>query len=397
MTAVTDLDLPAFSYTDPEIRGPRFHEAMRALAAEHWLARDDMAVFVLDREAVSFFLRSKATTFPGMMVAEVFGVTEGPLAEEIRHNILHVNGDDHRRLRNLVNPAFTPRAADRWRPAMRGFLAQLWAQVGEEGRCEFVDAFAKPYPSLMMATVMGAPLESAPRLHEWSTWIQKQFSADLVTERERIEQACAEFYAFAGELLEARRREPREDLVSQLIAARDGDDRLSETELVNLVLNVLVGGVDTTQSQLSHAIRLFAEHPDQWARLRADPSLAGAAVEEVLRYEPITPFTARVTLEDIEFRDVLFPKGTIVMVAAFTANRDGVEPDAFDISAQRDGKPYTFGAGIHYCLGSNLAKAELEEGLTFLAQRMPELALDAAPVFDSINGIYGLLELPVRW
>jgi cytochrome P450 len=244
---------------------------------------------------------------------------------------------------------------------------------------------------------MGAPLESAPRLHEWSTWIQKQFSADLVTERERIEQACAEFYAFAGELLEARRREPREDLVSQLIAARDGDDRLSETELVNLVLNVLVGGVDTTQSQLSHAIRLFAEHPDQWARLRADPSLAGAAVEEVLRYEPITPFTARVTLEDIEFRDVLFPKGTIVMVAAFTANRDGVEPDVFDITAQRDGKPYTFGAGIHYCLGSNLAKAELEEGLTFLAQRMPELALDAAPVFDSINGIYGLLELPVRW
>ena len=397
---VTELDLPDFAYNDPAIRGPRFHEVMGELRSRHWLARYEMGVVVLDRDAVSFFLRSKATTFPGLLVAEVFGVDEGPLAEEIRHNILHVNGDDHRRLRNLVNPAFAPRAADRWRPAMREFLEELWAGVADAGRCEFVDAFAKPYPSLMMATVMGAPLETAPKLHEWSTWIQKQFSADLVTERERIERACAEFYEFAGELLAQRREEPRHDLVSHLIAARDGEDRLSETELVNLVLNVLIGGVDTTQSQLSHAIRLFAEHPDQWALLRADPGLAGAAVEEVLRFEPITPFTARITLEDVEYRDVLFPKGTIVMVSAFNANRDesvGSEPDRFDIAAERSGKPYTFGAGIHYCLGSNLAKAEMEEALTFLSARMPGLALDSEPVYDSINGIYGLLELGVRW
>jgi cytochrome P450 len=398
---VTELDLPAFSYTgDPTIRGPRFHEVMRDLRSRHWLARDEMAVFVLDREAVSFFLRSKATTFPGMMVAELFGVTEGPLYEEIRHNILHVNGDDHRRLRNLVNPAFTPRAADRWRPAMRGFLEQLWGEVGEGGSCEFVEAIAKPYPSLMIATVMGAPLEAAPRLHDWSTWIQRQFSADLVTERARIERACEEFYEFAGELLEARRADAGEDLISQLIAARDGEDRLSDVELVNLVLNVLVGGVDTTQSQLAQGIRLFAEHPGQWQLLRDDPALAPAAVEEVLRYEPITPFTARVTLEDVEHRGVVFPKGTIVMVSAFDANRDPQiydEPDVFDITAQRRGHPYTFGAGIHYCLGSNLAKAELQEALVFLAERMPGLALDGEPAYDSINGIYGLLELPIRW
>ena len=408
MQAVSELDLPAFSYTDPSVRGQRFHDVMRDLRSRHWLARDAGtageaavgAVFVLDREAVSFFLRSKATTFPGMMVAEVFGVTEGPLYEEIRHNILHVNGDDHRRLRNLVNPAFTPRAADRWRPAMREFLTALWERVGEGGRCEFVEDFAKAYPSQMIATVMGAPLEAAPKLHEWSTWIQKQFSADLVTERERIERACAEFYEFADGLLADKRAARGDDLVSTLIAARDGEDRLSDVELVNLVLNVLVGGVDTTQSQLAQAIRLFAEHPDQWALLGSDPALAPAAVEEVLRYEPITPFTARVTLEDVEYRDVLFPKGTIVMVSAFDANRDAAtyaEPERFDITAPRDAKPYTFGAGIHYCLGSNLAKAELEEGLVFLSERMPGLALDGEPVFDSINGIYGMLELPIRW
>ena len=128
------------------------------------------------------------------------------------------------------------------------------------------------------------------------------------------------------------------------------------------MLNVLVGGVDTTQSQLAHALRLFADHPEQWALLAEQPELAPRAVDEVLRFEPITPFTARIAMEDVEYRDVLFPEGTVVLVCAFTGNRDG-EPDGFDITAERKGKPLTFGAGIHYCLGANLARAELQEAL----------------------------------
>src|SRR5204863_5931987 len=119
-------------------------------------------------------------------------------------------------------------------------------------------------------------------------------------------QACAEFYDWAGELLAHRRATPSDDLISTLIAARYEGDRLSDAELVNLVLNVLVGGVDTTQSQLAHAVRLFAEHPDQWALLAERPELAPQAVEEVLRFEPITPFTARIAMEDVSYRDVLF-------------------------------------------------------------------------------------------
>jgi cytochrome P450 len=401
MPLVSELELPSFAYTDPKVRGPRFHTTMRELREQHWLASADLAYFVLDREAVSFFLRSKQTTFPGMKVAEVFGVTEGPLYEEIRHNILHVNGDDHRRLRNLVNPAFTPKAAEKWRPAMRGFLEELWGRLDGARSFDFVEAIAKPYPAMTIATVMGAPLSDAERLYDWSNWIQRQFSADLLELRGEIEQACAEFYDWADALLETRRCDPGDDLISQLIQAHDGEDRLSDTELVNLVLNVLVGGVDTTQTQLSHAIRLFAEHPDQWRLLREDPSLVHAAVEEVVRFEPITPFTARIMLDDVEYRGVTFPKDTILMVSAFDANRDPATydgPEEFDITADRAGKhPFTFGAGIHYCLGANLAKAEMTEGLTFLAERMPDLALDGEPVFDSINGIYGLLELPVRY
>jgi cytochrome P450 len=277
---------------------------------------------------------------------------------------------------------------------------------GELIRCEFVEEFAKPYPSLAIATVMGAPLEDAPRLYHWSNWIQRQFDAvSMATEREGIERAVGEFYEYAESLVRARRENPGDDLISKLIEAEERGDRLSDVECINLVFNVLVGGVDTSQSQLAHAIRLLAEHPRQLALLAEDPSLADRAVEEALRYEPITPFTARILTEDVSYRDVSFPEGTIVMVCAFTGNRDldadalgAGGPDAFDITAERGGaRPLTFGAGVHYCLGANLARVELQEGLAFLAQRMRGLKLDGEPVYEGVSGIYGLAELPISF
>jgi cytochrome P450 len=401
MTAVGELELPAFDYLDPTLRGPPFHAAMRALRDQGWLASMPLGYVAVEREAGEFFLRSRSFTFPGMKIAELFGIDDGPLWEEIRRNILHVNGADHRRLRGLVNPAFTPRATERWRGAMRATLEELFAAIGPGPRCDAVAALAKPYPSRVIATVMGAPLEDAERLWEWSNWIQRQFGMNVVEERPRIERAVEEFYAWAEALLERRRGDPGDDLISSLIQARFEGDRLSDAELLNLVLNVLVGGVDTTQSQLAHALRLFAAHPEQWARLAAEPELVPGAVEEVLRFEPITPFTARIALEEVSYRDVTFPEGTVVLVCAHTGNRDPeayAEPDAFDVAADRGGvKPLTFGAGPHYCLGANLARAELQEALRFLARRMPGLEVDGEPEFGSIDGIYGMDALPLRW
>jgi cytochrome P450 len=397
MPALADLELPSFDYLDPQLRGERFHEAMADLAAQGWLATMPLGCVAVDREAGEFFLRSRSFTFPGMKIAEIFGIDDGPLFEEIRRNILHLNGPDHRRLRGLVNPAFTPRAVERWRPAMRRFLRALFDDLRGATSCDAVEAFAKPYPSQVIATVMGAPLADAGRLWDWSRWIQRQFGMKVLEEREQIEQAVVEFYAYAGKLLGDRRADPGDDLVSTLIAAEQEGDRLSDVELLNLVLNVLVGGVDTTQSQLAHALRLFAEHPDQWALLGANPLLAPQAVEEVVRFEPITPFTARIAMEDVTYRDVTFPEGTVVLVCAFTGNRDGTE-GGFDITADRGAaKPLTFGAGVHYCLGANLARAELQEALAFLAPRMPGLELAGDPEYGSIDGIYGLDSLPLRW
>jgi cytochrome P450 len=305
---------------------------------------------------------------------------------------------------------------------MRRFLEDLLADAvsssaatgdagaGGEVRCEFVNAFAKPYPSKVIAEVMGAPLADAPRLHHWSNWIQRQFDAiSMATEIEPIEEAVGEFYEYATALLRARRESPGEDLISRLIEAEEEGERLSESECINLVFNVLVGGVDTSQSQLAHAVRLLAEDADQWRALTEDASLAEQAVEEALRFEPITPFTARILTEDVVYRDVSFPVDSVVMICAFTGNRDldaagsGAGAERFDLRAGtrtaqgKTARPLTFGAGVHYCLGANLARLELREALEFLARRVRRLELAGEPVFESVSGIYGLAELPLRF
>ncbi|OAI38531.1 hypothetical protein AYO39_00940 [Actinobacteria bacterium SCGC AG-212-D09] len=400
MALATELELPSFDHTDPGLRGDRYREAMAGLASHGgWLAANPYGYTVLEREAGEFFLRTKDAVFPGLTIADMFGIADGPLHEEIVRNIININGADHGRLRRLVNPALSPRAVERYRPAMREFLDGLLDQVPDDGSVDFVADFAKPYPSLVIAEVMGAPLADAPRLHHWSNWIQRQFDAgSLMTERELIEEAVAEFYVYEDELIAARRADPGDDLISALVEAEDEGDRLNHDELRNLILNILVGGVDTSQSQLAHAIRLLALHPDQWEALRADPrGLAQPAIEEALRYEPITPFTARITTAEIEYRGVTFPPNSIVLVSAWHANRDGIAHDTFDILTDRPrARLLTFGAGIHYCVGANLARAEMEEAIAFLGERVRSVELDGEPVFGSASGIYGLDALPVR-
>jgi len=410
VTSVAELELPEFDPLSPDVTGETYHQRLAEVRKQGWLARSPLSLVVLDRDGGEFFLRSKATVFPGWEIADLFGVTGGRLREQIDANILNQTGAQHRRLRALVGPAFSPRAADKWRPVMRGFLADLWAGIEPATAAEFVAAVAKPYPSLTIAAVLGAPAQDADRLHEWSGWVQRQFDIrSLSTDLPRIEQATAESYEYVEALLQRRAAEPADDLISALLAAEAEGDRLSHPACVNLVMNVIAGGVDTTQSQLAHSLRLFAGHPDQWQLLGSRPDLVPRAVSEVLRFEPITPFTARLCTEDIEYRDLVFPAGTIVAVCAERANREPADQDGageasaaqdaelFDIMAGHADRLLTFGAGPHFCLGSNLARAELEEALTFLAPRMPGLALDGPPALGGVEGIYGIDALPLRW
>jgi cytochrome P450 len=401
MTVVTELDLPEIDYMSPGFGPDTYHQLLADARARSWIAHSPLAFIVLDRESGDFFLRSRATAFPGPQIAEIFGVTSGKLHEHINANILNLTGDNHRRIRSLVGHAFTPRAADKWRPVMRDFLQELWEDMTKDGAtsAEFVSAFARQYPSRTIAAVLGAPVADAPRLFHWANMVQRQFDVQaLSTQIPDIERAVIESYDYVEKLVEDRKATPRDDLISVIAAAEADGDRLSHDECVNLVLNVIAGGVDTTQGQLSHGMLLSARHPEQWALLAERPQeRAPAAVAEIVRFEPVAPLTARIVLEDVEYRGVTFPAGTIVAICAERANREETDGESFDITAPRDGKVFTFGAGAHYCLGVNLARAELEEALAFLAPRMPGLALDGAARLGGIEGIYGVEALPLRW
>jgi cytochrome P450 len=166
MQIVTKLDLPSFDYTDPALVGDRFHAALRELRRDGWLAAGPFGSILLDRESFEFFLRHRGAEFPVEPLTEMFDLGEGPLREVMERNLLTVGGADHRRLRALVNPALSARGVERYRPAMGSLLAERLASVEAAGRCEFVSAVAKPYTSRVIATVIGAPLDDAERLHE---------------------------------------------------------------------------------------------------------------------------------------------------------------------------------------------------------------------------------------
>ena len=211
MTAVAELDLPAFDYSDPELTGKPWHDAVRAARERGWLARaEPIGFFVLEREAAAFFLRTPKATFPGTTILELQGVTEGPLWERLRGNLLDLDGDDHRRLRKLVQPAFTPPAADRHREAMRRHLVDLFEPIAGGGAFEATAALTKPYPARMIAELMGAPQADADRLGVWANLIQGQFDPiKVANERESLERAAAEFVDYTRALLADRHDDPR--------------------------------------------------------------------------------------------------------------------------------------------------------------------------------------------
>lgn len=405
MRTVDQLNLPEFDPADPELRGRRWHRRANGLLdSGHWLARSPLALVVLDREAGEFFLRSRTAIFPGRLLAEMFGIDSGPLHDQIQANIVNREGEEHRRLRGLLNPSLSPRAATRWRPELRAILEGLWTELPGD-RFDFVQAFSRPYPALAIARVMGAPAIDAPRLHDWSHWVQMQFDPIALADRQTVatmQEKVGEFYEWIDPMIAARRDDPGDDLITTMIRTEEDGEKLTDAELRNLVLNILAGGVDTLQSQLSHAVRLFAQAPEQWEALRRDPDgLVPRATNEILRFEPATAFTARQLTGPLEYRDLLFPAGTVLMICSFTGNRDAgafERPFDFDPLMERDRtRPLTFGAGIHYCVGANLARAELEEALRFLAGRVERIELTDEPDLQPVSGIYGTDSLEVRF
>jgi cytochrome P450 len=396
---LTELDLPTYDHIDPTVNGDAFHTALGELARETWVAKGAMGFAVFDREAGNAVLRDRRMAFPALELLELQGVSSGPIWDRTVDGLMVQSGEPHNRLRKQLAPAFTPRATERLRPRVRELVRELWEPVAGTGSVEFVKAVAEPLPSMAIAELLGVQGD-APLLARWSIQLQEVFKMRLHETAGEVEQAYEEARAYVFDKLAERRKNPGDDLISVLAAGTE----LNDDEYVTLICSVISGGTDTTEAQLAHGMRLFAQHPDQWALLAEKPELAERAVEEVVRFEPITPFTARIATEDVELQggggqSVTVPKGTVLFVCSATANRDPAtfaEPDRFDIT--REPEPVlTFGFGAHYCIGAYLARAELTEAFTYLAPRTPDLHLDGEPVFGPTAGIYAMQSLPLAW
>ena len=402
MTVTADtLDIPTIPFRQEQTRAAR-QELLRSIASDSWLARNDIGYSVLSYDAVVGVLRDKRWHSAAGLVSQIQGITDERFLSRRRVSILNAEGDTHVRLRRLVAPAFSPRSADRLRPFMREVVNNLVDTVAPNGRAEIVADLCEPYPIPIICELLGAPKEDWQLFSRLAGDVLRIFSGNLAEELELVMSAQDELGDYARGLIAERRNKPADDLITELIAAEEAGDKLDTDELCMMVEAVIVGGTDTTRNQLGLALALFAEHPDQWKLLADDPSLAPRAVEEVMRYHGAVGGTVRFASEDIEYNGVLFPKGTFMSVSLATGNFDSsVFPDVltFDITREPVGQPQlSFGSGIHYCLGASLARAELQEAFTTLAQRMPNLALDGEVTYKpSVVGIFGPAALPVTF
>jgi cytochrome P450 len=399
-TLVHDLDLPDIPLAEGH-HDQRFVSSL-GLAPEQWLLRGLFGFAVWRYDDAIGILRDKRWHSASGKIAEIMGITDERFTSQQRVSILSAEGDVHTRLRRLVAPAFSPRAADRLRPFMREVVDGLVDAVAPVGRADVAVDICEPYPIPIICELLGAPKSDWQLFSRWAGDILEIFSIDVADKIDLIVRTQEELDAYTRELIAERRSKPADDLLTALIAAEEAGDRLTTDELVMMVNAVIIGGTDTTRNQLGCAVALFAEHPDQWALLAERPELAGRAVEETMRYFGAVRGTLRFASTDIEYRDVTFPAGTFVSIGLAEANRDAdvfPQPAVFDITAEAPGQPQlTFGSGIHYCLGASLARAELQEALPLLARRMPNLRLAGPTVWKPEGvGIFGPARLPVEF
>jgi len=263
------------------------------------------------------------------------GITHGPLWEWFHQIMSTQEGEPHARLRRLVSKAFTPRSAERLRPVMRATAHEFIDRFERDGRCEFVSAFAAPYPVRVIGALLGVPAGDFARFHDWSSDLSLAFGSRIAENLPRIEAGLVALSEYVDGLLAERRRAPQDDLISGLIEVEEQGDRLSPDELRAMVTVLIFGGQDTTQCQLACAVATFVLHPDPWQRLAEDPGLAASAVEEVLRYEPAGSGSPRVATESFRYRELEIEADAIVLPSASAANRDPevyADPDRFDIT-----------------------------------------------------------------
>lgn len=376
--------------------------ALAAARQQGVMVETEFGPLVVSHAAVRELAQSDDKARPSFTkVIEQFGVNSGPFYEWMKISPLDMAREDHKVWRQLMTRAFTPRSVERLKPFLRDEAIRLIDAFLPKGQCEFIEDYARKLPAAGLCELVGVPHRDRERFAQWADTIGLGFNLMLLPVRiADIDAAITQLLNYADELVQARRRDPEDDLVTRIAQAVDEAGGLDEALIRGSIAGLVFAGHETTKNQLGWMIAVLSEVPHEWDRVAQEPERARDVIEEVLRFRSTATSFGRLALEDIELFGAKIPKGTSVVASIWSANRDASvfpKPDVFAVDENRAGAQLAFGQGAHHCLGAALARAELQESLVALTQRMQCPTLEAGAEFLPPIGINGPTKLPIAF
>jgi cytochrome P450 len=392
--------LPRLDFSDAYFREPqRTLAPLVAAGARAALVSQLGSVMLLRHADVYGALMDRRLGAMGVRYYEDQGWNEGPYIDWVRRTMVFLDPPDHDRLRALVNRAFTPRQVARVLPITRAIAQRLADAAARSASVDLYDAFAQRLPLQAICELLGIPEVDSAQMGEWTAALSLATAYPTAEARAAADDAMRGFEAYVGELIEARRAQPRDDLLSALVAVEEAGDRLDPDELVAMVVQFLYAGHETTRNLIGNGLFTLLRHPAELARLRADPGLIPGAVEEMLRFEPPIIFLSRVVAVDLSLGGVRFEAGEMLQLSLASANRDPdefEEPDRFDVG-RAPGRHLSFGYGPHFCLGANVARMEARVAFETLLARFASIELAGPePPWATATALRTLERFPVR-
>jgi len=396
-----DLDV---NLADPDTFARGFpHDVFRRLRREapvYWHARaherGGKGFFVVSKyEDVKYVGRTPLiySSEPGITIVERTADFEAG-----QSSMLQMDPPRHARYRKLVSAGFTPRRINALEPMIRALANEILDDAVQKPRIDFVTDVAAELPLRVIARFLGVPPDDRALLFSASNRLLGFEDAEYATNEEDARQAALELATLAYRIGEARKAAPQDDIVTILLNAEVDGFRLTDVDFIAFFVLLTIAGNETTRNQTSHTLRLLLEHPDELAKLRADPSLLNSAIEEALRFSPPVMYFRRTTKADTELRGVHIPKGSFVAVYYPSANRDEdlfPEPDRFDVTRSPN-EHLAFGDGEHFCLGASLARLQLRSMIGETLRRFPKISLDGEIDLLRSHFIDGVKHMPVK-
>ena len=401
MSAVID-EVPYLDISDPGFA--MSSEEVRAARARSWYANTNYGVAVLRYQQVTELLKHPSLNQGSAKWPDHHGVHSGIFYEWWAKNLLVLEGEEHHRIRRLLNPAFSPRVAESLKPEFAQIADELIAQMKTKQSAgetvDYVADFSEPFATRALCAMMGLDHKHWPFIADRANTVGYALSITIKEDIERVDNAVQELYDFVDDLIEERKAEPGEDVVSRLVRFSAHGDKLSDAELRNALVLMLFGGMDTTRNQLGLILQTFMRNPEQWELLASDPEeLTKVALEEALRVNPTTRWVTREANEDFEYNGLSIARGTTVHLFTMSS---GTDPEAYpdpeiDLLA-KDRKPHhTFGGGVHHCLGHYIARADMSVALPMLAEHFTDIACPGGDEWLPDSGNHGPIKLPITF